>query len=250
MNIKQITILGAVTFAAQLALCGAEAAGSAQHALPQSSTEATSISGKVVETMDASGYTYVRVDTGTKKVWVASTRFPVKVGDSVATTQGMGMPNYHSKTLNRDFDLVYFTGSVTVNGTKSAAGDKSPELPKNHPPIASSSGAAKVDLSGIKPVKDGKTVGQIFADKVKLTGQQVKVRGKVVKYNPMVMGKNWVHIKDGTGAEGSNDLLITTSAATKVGDTVVVTGTVSTNKDFGAGYKYAVLIEDAKLVVE
>jgi hypothetical protein len=64
------------------------------------------------------------------------------------------------------------------------------------------------------------------------------------------MGKNWLHIRDGTGSEGSNDLVVTTAAEVKVGDTVLVSGAVSLNKDFGAGYKYAVIIEDAKLAVE
>ena len=250
MNMKQIKIIGFLSFAAHLALCGADAAGSPQQVAPQAPAGPTSLSGKVVETMDASGYTYVLVDIGSKKVWVAATRFPIKVGDSVATTQGMPMQNYHSKTLNRDFDLVYFTGSLTVNGVEPATQSKPSDIPKNHPPITGASAVAKVDLSGIKRAEGGKTVEEIFADKQNLSGRQVKVRGKVVKYNPMIMGKNWIHIKDGTGAEGNNDLLVTTSSAAKVGDTVLVTGSLSINKDFGAGYKYAVLIEDAKLKIE
>ena len=250
MNMKHIKIIGGITFAARLAVCGLEAAASPPQVAPQAPAEATRLSGKVVETMDASGYTYVLVDNGSKKVWVAATRFPVKLGDSVATTQGMPMQNYHSKTLNRDFDLVYFTGSLTVNGVEPTIKSNPLEIPKNHPPVTGASAVAKVDLSGIKRAEGGKTVKEIFADKQNLSGQLVKVRGKVVKYNPMIMGKNWIHIKDGTGAEGSNDLLVTTSSTAKIGDTILVAGTVSINKDFGAGYKYAVLIEDAKLKVE
>ena len=64
------------------------------------------------------------------------------------------------------------------------------------------------------------------------------------------MGKNWLHIQDGTGAEGTNDLTVTTSGTAKVGDTVLVSGVLVTDKDFGYGYKYAVLIEDAQVTVE
>jgi hypothetical protein len=78
----------------------------------------------------------------------------------------------------------------------------------------------------------------------------VKVRGKVVKYNSGIMGKNWLHIQDGSGAAGSNDLTVTTSANTKVGDTVLVAGVLSANKDFGSGYKYALIVQDAKVTVE
>jgi hypothetical protein len=250
MNIKQITIISYSTFAAQLALCGSEATGPVPHGVSQAHPESTSIYGKVVEMMDAAGYTYALVDTGAKKVWVAATRLPVKVGDSVATTEAMAMQKFHSKVLNRDFDVVYFTDHLTVNGALPALNSNASELPKNHPPITSSSAAAKVDLSGIKKADGGKTVAEIIIDRDKLNGQQIKVRGKVVKYNPMILGKNWVHLRDGSGDEGSNDLVITTNSEAKVGDTVLVTGTVSPNKDFGAGYKYAVLVEAAKLVGE
>jgi hypothetical protein len=78
------------------------------------------------------------------------------------------------------------------------------------------------------------------------------VRGKVVKYNAEIMGKNWLHIQDGSGSadKSNNDLTVTTTTPAKVGDTVLVTGSVTTNKDFGAGYKYTVILDDAKVVVE
>lgn len=209
-------------------------------------------SGKVVETMDAGEYTYVRVETGKTNVWAAAPKFQVKVGDTAAIAAGIGMPNYHSKTLNRDFPVVYFTDRVAVNGASISAGATGiQELPKGHPPLGGqASGNTKVDLSGIKKAEGGNTVAEVYAQQAKLSGKQIKVRGKVVKYNGNIMGKNWVHLRDGTGTEGSNDLLVTTSSEAKVGDTVLATGTLSLNKDFGANYKYPVMIEDGKIVVE
>jgi len=227
-------------------------------------------SGKVVETMNAASYTYVLIDTGSEKRWVAAPQFPVKIGDTVAVPAGMEMKDYHSKTLNRDFASVYFTGGVRVNGK---ATDEDPtlsaglrELPQGHPPIAGSAPqpkmpdghpqigakttAAAPDFSKIKKAQGGKTVAEIYSGKAKLNGQQTSVRGKVVKYNEQIMGKNWIHIQDGTGAIGSNDLLVTSATAVKVGDTVLVTGKVVTDKDFGSNYKYAIMIEDAKVVAE
>jgi hypothetical protein len=63
------------------------------------------------------------------------------------------------------------------------------------------------------------------------------------------MGKNWIHLRDGSGsaADSSNDVLVTTDASAKIGDVVTVSGVVHTNKDFGAGYSYKVLIEEATL---
>jgi hypothetical protein len=69
----------------------------------------------------------------------------------------------------------------------------------------------------------------------------------VVKYNAAILGKNWFHLQDGSGktADGTNDLTITTEAAVAVGDIVTVTGTVAIDRDFGAGYTYALMLEDA-----
>jgi hypothetical protein len=72
----------------------------------------------------------------------------------------------------------------------------------------------------------------------------------VVKFISGIMGKNWLHLRDGTGAPGSDDLTVTTDATVETGSTVVVRGTVTTDRDFGAGYKYELIIEDAEITVE
>ncbi len=247
-RMKHSLLFASLLAAMHLGICGAAA-----QQTPVGPDSKGGFSGKVVETMDAGEYTYVRVDTGKTNVWAAAPRFAVKVGDTASLAAGMPMPKYHSKTLNRDFDVVYFTDRVSVNGsaTSPEAAGAMQELPKGHPPIGGAPTAKpKVDLSGIKKAEGGKTVAEVYAEQAKLSGKQVKVRGKVVKYNPNIMGKNWVHLRDGTGSEGSNDLLLTTSSETKVGDTVLATGTVALNRDFGANYKYAVMLEDAKLAVE
>jgi hypothetical protein len=111
--------------------------------------------------------------------------------------------------------------------------------------------AAEVDLTGIAKAEGGKTIAEVFAEKEALAGQPVTFRGKVVKTNPDIMGKNWLHVRDGSGEEGTNDLTITTAGTLpNVGDTVLVTGNVTLNKDFGMGYAYDVLVEDAKVTVE
>jgi hypothetical protein len=206
--------------------------------------------GKVIETMNAATYTYVRVAAGQTTNWAAGPQIAVQVGDTVTIANGMPMPNYHSKTLNRDFDVVYFTGRIDVAGAPGAAAAQPMELPAGHPPIGTAAAQPAVDFSGIKPAKGGKTVAEIVTGAKKLSGKTVAVRGKVVKYNGGIMGKNWLHIRDGSGKEGSNDLTVTTDTAAKVGDTVLVSGKVVTDRDFGAGYKYAVILEDAEVAVE
>jgi predicted aspartyl protease len=127
-------------------------------------------------------------------------------------------------------------------------------LPEGHPKIDKHGSAApaapKFDFSKIVKPKGGKTVQEVYQEKIKLNGKRVTLRGKVVKYNEAIMGKNWLHLRDGTGKDPTNDLTVTTQAKTKVGDTVLVEGAVTLDKDLGAGYKYDVMIEDAKVKIE
>jgi len=218
-------------------------------AAEQPAQPAAGKSGTVVETMNSGGYTYVQVDTGTEKIWAAAPEFQVKVGDAVVVPEGMPMTNYESKTLKRTFDTVYFVDSVMVGGEMPAAGEA--QMPEGHPPMTVQTAQENgIDVSDVKKAAGGQTVADIFAGKDDLSGKEVKIRGKVVKFSPEIMGKNWIHLQDGTGKEGTNDLTITTSSMVKVGDTVVVVGKLSTGKDFGYGYKYDVIVEDAQVNVE
>ncbi len=206
--------------------------------------------GKVVETMSTAGYTYVQVDTGKEKIWAAAPEFPVQVGDEVSVPMGAPMKNFQSKTLDRTFDIVYFVSGITAGGTAPATAKRpAAKMPGGmSKPVVTAS--KDMDFSGIVKPHDGKTVAEVYAEKEALAGNDVKVRGKVVKYSAMIMGKNWIHLQDGTGTTGTNDLTITTTATAKVGDTILASGVLSVGKDFGAGYSYDVIIEDAVVVVE
>ena len=121
---------------------------------------------------------------------------------------------------------------------------------KGHPlPSAEKS---DVSLTGITKAEGGKTIQEIFDEKAALAGSKVTVRGKAVKVNAGIMGKNWVHVRDGSGANGDNDLTVTTTSPSlpDVGDTVLVTGTLALDQDFGMGYQYAVIVQDAELTIE
>lgn len=203
--------------------------------------------GTVIETMNTAGYTYVHVDTGKEKVWAAAPECQVKTGDKVVIPQGAPMNNYHSKTLDRTFDVVYFVGAINKAGK-----DQTPltGLGKIPPVSPGETMAISLDLSGIKKPENGKTVEEIYSQKTDLAGKQIILRGKVVKFSPEIMGKNWIHVQDGTGTKGSNDLTVTSSVVVKTGDTILVEGKVVQDKDFGYGYKYDVIIEDAKITVE
>jgi hypothetical protein len=206
------------------------------------------VTGPVLETMNASNYTYVRVKTDAGDVWAAAGVFPVAVGDRVTLALEMPMENFHSETLKRDFPLIYFTTRIGREGEVPAA---APAMMSAHGMGGGAqAGAAAAQVTEpIAPAPGGTTVANVWANRKALAGKTVTVRGKVVRFNGGILGRNWIHIQDGTGtaADGTNDLLVTSDAAAKVGDVITATGTVAVDKDFTAGYAYAVLVESAKL---
>lgn len=156
--------------------------------------------------------------------------------------------------------VLALTAAVTLSGCNgkpqeaaktAAAPAADAQMPAgmNHP---AAKPAAPIAIGTI--AKADKTVAEVFEQKDQLSGQKLTVRGQVVKTNSGIMGKDWVHVRDGSGAEGANDLTVTVPASgaplPNVGDTVLVTGTVGINKDFGMGYQYPAILEDAQVKVE
>ena len=207
------------------------------------------VTGTVLETMDAATYTYVRVKTDKGDVWAASSQFKVAVGDKVVVPLEMPMENFHSNALKRDFPVIFFATRITKEGdapAPSAMAAMGGALPPGHSPT----GSARATVTEVIPQPaGGTTVAALWTNRKALAGKPVTVRGKVVKFNGGILGKNWFHLQDGTGTEkdGTNDITVTSAAEPKVGDIVTITGTLVLDKDFGSGYAYAVIIEDAKV---
>lgn len=203
--------------------------------------------GSVTETMDASGYTYVKLSGPHGEVWTAARQTGVKVGDEVSFTGGMTMSNFHSKTLDRTFDVIYFVDALSINGQPVAEGGATAGS------TSSSDGAGStppIELGKISKAKGGLRVAEVFERKASLAGKEVSIRARVVKSNANILDRTWLHLQDGTGAEGSNDLTVTTMATANVGDLVLIKGKLALDKDFGAGYRYPLIVEDASVTVE
>jgi len=217
---------------------------------PEVVSPAPGISGKVTETMDASGYTYAAVDTGSETIWIAGPKTQLEVGEEVYVPEGAPINNFESKTLGRTFDTILFASSIVVGGEEQAFAAAGEQASSGKAAAAAASSEADLNFDDLAKAEGGKTVEEIYTDKTALDGAPVKVRGKVTKFMSGIMGKNWLHLKDGSGADGTNDLVVTTMANATVGDTVLVNGTVAADKDFGSGYKYEVIVEDAEITVE
>ncbi|HJV65566.1 MAG TPA: OB-fold nucleic acid binding domain-containing protein [Geomonas sp.] len=209
------------------------------------------ISGKVLETMDSGGYSYVLLKTGNDKMWVAAPQMKVTVGQELKLVPGYEMKNFNSKGLNRKFDRIVFSAGVLNSEVKlpeaavkmahAKAVDDSKGAPAAKPAKTSSGPVAKAKGP------NAYTIAQVYAKRQKLEKKVVTVRGRVTKVAERIMKHNWVHIEDGTGNKGkkTSELVVTTKDLPKEGEIVTVRGTLYNNKDFGSGYRYDVLIQEA-----
>lgn len=221
------------------------AAAAAPHAAGAQMPMGEALTGKVIERLDASPYCYLRLKTANKgEVWAAIPEASAEKGSEVTIANAMLMTNFESKTLKRTFAEVYF-GTLATTGAAAPAAGGNPHAQGGQP-----AKAVKVGKVAKASGSDARTVSEIWAQKGGLKGKSVTLRGKVVKYSKGVMGKNWMHLQDGSGnkTKGTNDITVTSLDEVATGDTVTIKGLVNTNKDFGAGYSYAVIIEDAKVV--
>ncbi len=233
----------AVTISTGFAASKNEEAASAPQALPPVKAvaqEDATLSGKVVETMNAGGYTYVHIEKNGMKIWVAVPMTEIKVGQQAAFYPGTDMGSFTSKTLNKTFDHIIFSPGLVAGGTSSG-------------PHGAKKAAAPVSTEKIKVEKAAGpgafTVSEIHAKVGELDQKTAVVRGKVVKVSEGILGKNWIHIQDGTGdaAKGNNKLVVTSQEMPAVGDVVTMKGVIYKDKDFGAGYKYSVIMEQATI---
>jgi hypothetical protein len=206
----------------------------------------TGNSATISATVDGGSYTYVELDIEGTKVWYAVPAAEFKIGEKVIAPTGMAMKNFYSKTLDRTFETVYFAESLKPTD----AVKKKAALPTGHPPIQSRTAKPTTvyDFSAVKRPTGGKTVEEIHQESATLKGETVTVRGIAVKVTNGIMGKNWIHLRDGSGKSGSNDLTVTTTNSVLTGKTITLSGILTTDRDFGSGYQYAILLEEATVL--
>ncbi len=205
--------------------------------------------------MNSGGYTYARLTATGADAWIAGNEFALAVGDQVTAAVNMPMEHFRSRTLNREFALIYFVSQVARNGETLAA----PAAASAPAMMGSHGGADTRDtveapvaprlIAPVAPAPGGVTIADVWARRATLSGTSVVLRGQVVKANYEIMGTNWYHLQDGSGvvAAGTHDLVVTSSAQVEVGDVVTVSGMLATGKDVGAGYAYDAILEKAEI---
>lgn len=194
----------------------------------------------VKEVVHATSYTYLNVEEGNETFWVAVNRAEFEVGQVLYFDKGLEMKNFESKDLQRTFESVYFVQDISDQPTLPGAASEQPSMAQSQPQKPA---LEKLDIN-VEPVEGGISIATLFANRETYKDQTVKIRGQVTKVNMSIMGKNWIHIQDGTVNDGKFDLTITTAQVANVGDVVTFEGKITLDKDFGAGYIYDVIMEE------
>ena len=238
----------------------------------ESALDGLALRGTIIETMNSAGYTYLHLDSAKGKLWAAIPETRVQVGQEVILAPGMTMHAFLAKSLERTFETIIFSPGVqeaTAGPTPEPAPEKAPatgfaqalEAEQQAPPAgqdmvkgqSTGSLGAIVPSAGVSvakaPGENSYSVGECFEQAKALDNKTIRVRGKVMKISRMIMGKNWLHIQDGTGnpMKNQHDLVVTTIEEPKEDEVVTVQGVLRANRDFGHGYAYEVIVEDASI---
>jgi hypothetical protein len=205
---------------------------------------------KVVEVVQTSQYTYLKVSDKGAENWIAVTRQEASVGETYYYEQALEMKNFKSKELDRTFETIYFVQGMSKQpGVAAPAQGMGSAMGGNME--AKTAGKVAVGMKegiSVAPAENGLSIAKLYVDRANYSGKKIKIKGQVVKINEEVMGKNWIHVQDGTQDGDNFDLTITTLDLVKVDDVVTFEGTITLKKDFGYGYFYEVIMEDAKLL--
>ncbi len=263
LSITTLTLLSLLPFTLHAEQGNIDMHGGKETKVPSSiPTQKTKIFyGKILEIKPAMGYKYLKIDENGKNIWVAIANAPVKIGDKVGYDKKTKMKNFKSKTLNQEFEEIYFASDVYL--PEKATGPKSMKqmlglsTAKKDPHAGMGRGMSPEpeEETPTKPFvkKEAYTVEEIHMWRKSLKDQIISIKGSVFKVSHNIMKLDWVHIGDGTGNEKklTDDLVFTAASTTlKHGDKVIAKGKVVVDKDFGYGYFYKVIIQDASFKVQ
>lgn len=230
---RYLKLLALIFTAVVFAMCGGNKGGQAV----QSDLSANKF--EVIEVVQTNQYTYLQVLEGSEIRWVAVTRQDIAKGETFYYDSALPMNNFHSKELDRTFDVIFFVNSIS----KSAPGGAI--MPGSISGHSGNTGAEIHTDIHIEKKEGELTIARIFENPEEYSGKEIEIRGVVVKINEGIMGTNWIHIQDGTTGNGKFDLTITCDDIPQLNKEATFKGIITLNKDFGSGYFYDVIMEHA-----
>ncbi|NNE26728.1 MAG: hypothetical protein HKN09_07780, partial [Saprospiraceae bacterium] len=188
----------------------------------------------VVQKLPTEKYVYLEVVEQSDTFWIATRKQDVDINGIYFYREGLLKTRFESKEFNRIFDTIYLVSNI---------------VPSNHGNTGTQEQVIKTDAPSQAPVtnrvKEGSIlIKDLLEQQEELEGEVVQLTGMCTKVNPNIMGRNWVHLKDGSADDF--DLVITTNQRVMEGETLTMQGVVVLNKDFGAGYRYNLILEEGK----
>ena len=191
------------------------------------------------ETLETERYTYILVTENKEEFWIAVAKRDIKIGNTYYYRNGLKKTDFYSQEFKRTFPVLYLVGNI-IDQSEHPGGNISQSASTQNP----TSPATKIESID---VPNRIKLSDLFKNKNNFNQKKIIVSGSCVKANYQIMNRNWFHIQDGSTHDGKNlDLTITSQDQIQVGDKVVFEGVISLQKDFGAGYKYEIIMEDAK----
>jgi len=197
------------------------------------------------EVLQTSNYTYIRAKESNMEFWLAVAKMDAAVGNTYYFTGGLLMTDFESKELKRTFKEILFVDRISSDPSVTEMNANS-----QNSQVVTTGSAIPVEKKEvkIKRAQEDITISELYENKKSYAGKKIKMKGEVTKFSPGIMDKNWIHLQDGTDFSGKFDLTLTTDQEVKVGDIITVEGTITLDKDFGYGYFYEVIMENAKII--
>lgn len=187
----------------------------------------------VLEFLEVERYTYARVRTPQETYWTAGPKTAFEKGQPVRLYGGNWMYNFESKALGRTFDRILFVSRYLT-----------PKKLSSNTPTAVAAESAKKPAAEPSPFDNDPTIATILTVPPS-DGTPASIRGEVTKVTPGILGKTWIHIRDYSAKPPQDDLVCTLPGqyTPKLGEKIVVDGTIKRNVDLGSGYNYEILLE-------
>lgn len=198
-----------------------------------------------VEVLPASEYVYIKVKENGKDFWIATRKQKIEIGSSYLYNEALQKIAFESKEHKRVFDTLYLVTALVPkdHGASHLNTDKLKTAPNS---------SNSVKKPSISPEEMDKlfmgvvTVSDLVENPKKYEGKVVELNGECTKVNNGIMGRNWIHLND--GSKNNYDLVITSENNIEKGAKITMRGIVRLNKDFGAGYSYDIILEEGTLI--
>lgn len=196
---------------------------------------------KVKEVLQTGSYTFLFVNENDQEYWMAVSKINAEIEDDFYYEDALVMKDFESKELNKVFNRILFVDYLSRVPTNTKSETKSS---LNH--VKANDQELTQDIK-VERAPGGITIAELYKNRNDYADKKVIIRGQVVKINNGIMNRNWIHLKDGTSDSGKSDLTFTTKEEVNIGDIIIFEGTVALNKEYGAGYIYPLIVENASL---